>query len=29
MKLTDIKQAQWDLYVDLLTEVQKDSLLVK
>ncbi len=29
MKLTDIKQAQWDLYVGLLTVKQKDSLLVQ
>jgi len=29
MKLTDIKQAQWDLYVGLLTTEQKDSLLVQ
>ena len=29
MKLTDIKQAQWDLYVGLLTIEQKDSLLVQ
>jgi len=29
MKLTDIKQAQWDLYVGLLTVEQKDSLLVQ
>jgi hypothetical protein len=29
MKLTDIKQAQWDLYVGLLTVEQKDELLVQ
>jgi hypothetical protein len=29
MKLTDIKQAQWDLYVGLLTTEQKNSLLLQ
>jgi hypothetical protein len=29
MKLTDIKKAQWDLYVGLLTVEQKDSLLLQ
>ena len=27
--LKDIKQAQWDLYVGLLTEVQKNDLLLQ
>jgi hypothetical protein len=27
--LKDIKQAQWDLYVGLLTVEQKDSLLIQ
>ena len=27
--LKDIKQAQWDLYVGLLTTKQKDSLLIQ
>ena len=29
MTLKDLKREQWDLYVGLLTEQQKDSLLVK
>ena len=29
IQLKDIKQAQWDLYVGLLTEQQKDSLLIQ
>jgi len=29
IQLKDIKQAQWDLYVGLLTVEQKDSLLVQ
>ena len=29
IQLKDIKQAQWDLYVGLLTTEQKDSLLVQ
>ncbi len=29
MKLTDIKQADWTTYVGLLTEQQKDSLLIQ
>jgi hypothetical protein len=29
IQLKDIKQAQWDLYVGLLTTEQKDSLLIQ
>ncbi len=29
IQLKDIKQAQWDLYVGLLTVEQKDSLLLQ